>query len=264
MTPVVRTLLIATVIAYFLQWTVPGLMDWFAFAPGAILTRPWTAVSYMFLHDPRGISHILFNMLGLFFFGVRVEERIGSQRFMRLYFISGIAGALLTFVFFLLGLTSGAPVVGASGAVFGVTLAFAYFWPDAPIHIWGIIPIPARLMVIGYGLISIFGGFSRGGGGGIAHFAHLGGYVGAYLYLKWIERAKGQFRKKATAPVVAPDRTLLKYKAIDRTSIHEINREEVDRILDKISAQGIASLTPSERTFLSNFVPPDDRKPPVQ
>lgn len=260
MTPVVRTLLIVTVIAYFLQQTLPGLMDWFAFTPREVLLRPWSVVTYMFLHDPRGISHILFNMLGLFFFGVRVEERIGGRRFAWLYFISGIAGALLTFV-----LSPGASVIGASGGVFGVTLAFAYFWPDAPIHIWGIIPVPARLMVIGYGLISIFFGFAgRSGGGGIAHFAHLGGYAGAYLYLKWIERAKGQFRRKATAPVIAPDRSLHQYKAIDRSSIHEINREEVDRILDKISAQGIASLTPSERTFLSNFVPPDDRKPPVQ
>lgn len=263
MTPVVRTLLIVTVIAYFLQQTLPGLMEWFVFSPRDVLLRPWSVVTYMFLHDRSGITHILFNMLGLYFFGVRVEERIGSQRFTRLYFLSGIAGALLTLIFYVLGFTSGASVVGASGGVFGVTLAFAYFWPDAPIHIWGIIPIPARMMVIGYGLISIFGGFSRGGGG-IAHFAHLGGYAGAYLYLKWIERAKGQFRRKATAPAVAPDRSLLQYKAIDRSTIHVINREEVDRILDKISATGIASLTPEERTFLSNFVPPDDRKPPVQ
>jgi membrane associated rhomboid family serine protease len=256
-TPAVRALLIATVIAYFLQQTMSGLMEWFVFVPREVLLRPWSVLTYMFLHDPNGISHILFNMLGLYFFGGRVEERIGTRRFTWLYFISGIAGALLSFVF-----SYNAAVVGASAGVFGVTLAFAYFWPDAPIHFWGIIPIPARLMVIGYGLFTLFA--IKAGGGRTAHFAHLGGYVGAYLYLKWLERAKGQFKRKATAPVVAPERSLLKYKAIDRTSIHEINREEVDRILDKISAQGLASLTAEERTFLSNFVPPDDRKPPVQ
>lgn len=256
MTPVVRTLLIANVIAFFLQSTMPGLMEWFVFVPRDVLARPWSVITYMFLHGD--LWHLLGNMLMLFFFGTRVEERLGSQRFATLYFLSGLAGAVLSFFF-----SPNAAIVGASGGVFGVSLAFAYFWPDAPIHIWGIIPIPARLLVIGYGVLSIFGIFGRGGAG-IAHYAHLGGYAGAYLYLKWIERAKGQFRKKATAPVVAPDRSLLKYKAIDRASIHEINREEVDRILDKISAQGIASLTPEERTFLSNFVPPDDRKPPVQ
>jgi membrane associated rhomboid family serine protease len=256
-TPAVRTLIIATVIAYFLQQTLPGVMEWFVFVPREVLLRPWSIVTYMFLHDQRDIWHIVFNMLGLFFFGVRVEERIGTRRFTWLYFISGVAGALLSFVF-----SYNAAVVGASGGVFGVTLAFAYFWPDAPIHFWGIIPIPARLMVIGYGLFTLFA--IKSGGGRTAHFAHLGGYVGAYLYLKWLERAKGQFRKKATAPVVAPEKSLQKYQAIDRGSIHEINREEVDRILDKISAKGLASLTPAERTFLSNFVPPDDRKPPVQ
>ena len=256
MTPVVRTLLIANVVAFFLQSTTPALMEWFVFVPRDVLVRPWSVITYMFLHGD--LWHLLGNMLMLFFFGTRVEERLGSQRFATLYFLSGLAGAVLSFFF-----SPNAAIVGASGGVFGVSLAFAYFWPDAPIHIWGIIPIPARLLVIGYGVLSIFGIFGRGGAG-IAHYAHLGGYAGAYLYLKWIERAKGQFRKKATAPVVAPDRSLLKYKAIYRTSIHEINREEVDRILDKISAQGIASLTPEERTFLSNFVPPDDRKPPVQ
>ena len=257
MTPAVRALIIATVIAYFLQQTLSGLMDWFVFVPSEVLRRPWSMVTYMFLHDQRDIWHILFNMLGLFFFGVRVEERIGTRRFTWLYFISGIAGAILSFLF-----SFNSPVIGASGGVFGVTLAFAYFWPDAPIHFWGIIPIPARLMVIGYGLFTLFA--IRQGGGRTAHFAHLGGYVGAYLYLKWLDRAKGQFRRKATAPVVAPEKSLVKYKAIDRSSIHEINREEVDRILDKINATGMGSLTPQERAFLSNFVPPDDRVPPVQ
>ena len=256
MTPVVRTLLIATVIAFFLQSTVPGLVNWFVFEPRDVLVRPWSIVTYMFLHG--GLGHLLGNMLGLFFFGPRVEERIGSRRFAWLYFISGIAGAILSFFF-----SFNAGIVGASGGVFGVTLAFAYFWPDALIHIWGIVPVPAKWLVVFYGLLSVMGVFGRGGAG-VAHFAHLGGYAGAFLYLKWIERAKGQFRRKATAPVIAPDRSLVKYKAIDRSSIHEINREEVDRILDKISAEGLASLTPAERTFLSNFVPPDDRKPPVQ
>ena len=257
MTPAVRTILFVTVGAFFVQMTMPGMLEnAFILVPRLILTRPWSVVTYMLLHAP-GIGHILGNMLGLFFFGPRVEERIGTRRFWVLYLVSGITGALLSFF-----VTPNSPILGASGAVFGVTLAFAYFWPDAIIHIWGIIPVPARMLVIGYGLYSLFA--ARGGGGGIAHFAHLGGYLGAFLYLKWIERGKGSFRKKVAAVPAPVDRKLAGWKSVDRSKVHEVNREELDRILDKISAQGLGSLTPQERVFLSHFVPPDDRVPPVQ
>jgi membrane associated rhomboid family serine protease len=92
-TPAVRTILIATVLAYFLQITVGGIENLFVFVPQLVFSRPWTIVTYMFLHG--GITHILFNMLGLYFFGPRVESRIGSRRFTTLYFLSGVAGALL-------------------------------------------------------------------------------------------------------------------------------------------------------------------------
>ena len=257
MTPVVRALLIANVAAFFLQQTMGRVMNAFVFVPnvGWLLTHPWSIVSYMFLHA--GAMHILFNMLGLFFFGPRVEERIGSRPFMQMYLAAGVMGAALSFVF------SGAPIVGASGGVYGVMLAFAYFWPDTPINIWGVIPVPARMLVIIYTLISLFSGFG-GGGGNVAHFAHLGGFAGAYLYLKWMDRARTSFRKRATKAPPEVARRVVDYKAIDRSKLHEINRVEVDRILDKISAQGIGSLTEQERLFLSNFVPADDRKPPVQ
>jgi membrane associated rhomboid family serine protease len=136
-TPVVRLLLIANVAVFFLQSTMPGLTNGFAFVPQAALVRPWTILTYMFLHG--GVMHLLFNMLALFFFGPRVEDRIGSRRFAILYFLSGVSGALLS-----LALARDAAIIGASGAVFGVMMGFAHFWPHEPIHIWGIIPVPAR------------------------------------------------------------------------------------------------------------------------
>ena len=257
MTPVVRTLLIATVVAFFLQQTVPGLGDALVFVPQYALYRPWTIVTYMFLHG--GFSHILFNMLALYFFGPRVEMRLGARSFTILYFLSGIAGALLSFV-----LARGAPIIGASAGVYGVMMGFAHFWPHEPIHIWGIIPVPARVLVVVTTVISLWSGFS-GMGGGVAHFAHLGGYVGAFVYLKWLDRARGRFsRKVAAVPRDADRRVAEHYQTIDRSKIHEVNRTEVDRILDKISAGGMSSLTPQERLFLSNFVPLDDRMPPKQ
>jgi membrane associated rhomboid family serine protease len=255
MTPVVRALLIANVAVFFVQMMLPVVTRLFVYIPAYVLVRPWTPITYMFLHG--GIMHILFNMLGLWFFGPQVEAMIGSRRFTILYFLSGLTGAVASTIF-----SFGSPIVGASAGVFGVMMGFAHFWPHTPIHIWGIIPVPARMLVIITTVLAIWSGFG-GARSGIAHFAHLGGYAGAFLYLKWLDRARGSFKRKITAAPKEVTQKLDSWKTIDRSRIHEVNREEVDRILDKISAEGIGSLTPQEKVFLSNFVPPDDRVPPV-
>jgi membrane associated rhomboid family serine protease len=251
-TPVVRALLIANVIAYFIQQTaLGGLVYYFMFFPGAVWQRPWTLVTYMFLHGD--LMHIGFNMLALFFFGPRVESVIGSRRFTALYFISGLGGAVLSYFF-----ARDAAILGASAGVFGVTLAYAYFWPHQVIHIWGVLPVKAWLLVVLTGLMAFWSGFG-GVSDGTAHFAHLGGYAGAFLFLKYLDRKRKSFKKVATGPTPAADKRVESYKSIDLSRVHEVNREQVNRILDKISKQGIGSLTPDERVFLSNFVPTDDR-----
>jgi len=185
----------------------------------------------------------------------RNDILMGSQRFITLYLLSGIAGALLSVV-----LAPSHQVIGASGAVLGVLMAFARFWPRERLLIWGVIPIEARWLVMIYAAIDLFGvgGFGRSG---IANVAHLGGFAGALLYLLFLERRQGARRFKQAATPKVSESALGNWKNVDRGSIHSVNREEVDRILDKISASGLASLTPQERQFLSNFVPPDDRKP---
>ena len=253
MTPWVQRLIIANVLMYFLQQTAPVVTGLFIFFPAEMFIRPWTIITYMFLHG--SITHLLFNMLGLYFFGSRVEQRLGPERFFALYFLSGIAGALLSFIFARHG-----AVLGASGAVFGVMLAFARFWPRDQIYIWGVLPIEARWLVAISTLIALFG--ARSGGDGIAHFAHLGGFLGGFLYLKFLERQHGATRFKRMATAAPPADSLLgNWKSVNRENVHSVNRDEVNRILDKISATGLNSLTPQERLFLSNFVPPDDRKP---
>jgi membrane associated rhomboid family serine protease len=256
MTPFVRILLFANIGVYFLQTTTEWVTTAMIFVPRLILVRPWTILTYMFLHA--GMMHLAFNMLALFFFGPRVEERLGSRNFVNLYLIAGITGALLSLI-----TGPNSAVLGASGAVFGVMLAFAYFWPDAPIHIWGIIPVPARILVIITTLLSLWSGLG-GVRSNVAHFAHLGGYLGAWIYLKWLDRKRTEFRKRATA--AAPPVRELKFTKrpeVDIQKVHEVNRDEVNRILDKISAHGMSALTPQERLFLSNFAPADDRTPPV-
>ena len=254
MTPWVLRLIVANIVVYFLERTASGFVQYLVFVPNQVLLQPWTLVTYMFVHA--GTTHILFNMLALYFFGPRVEERLGSRRFITLYFLSGIAGAMLSMVF-----APRAPIVGASGAVFGVMLAFATFWPTDQIYIMGILPLEARIAVLLMAAAALWSGI-QGSRSGVADFAHLGGFVGGWLYLRWVNRSSGakKFRTKTVAPVGKD--VLSNYKRIDPRSIHEVNRDEVNRILDKISATGLNSLTSQERLFLSNFVPPDDRVPP--
>ncbi|MGH7469281.1 MAG: rhomboid family intramembrane serine protease [Longimicrobiales bacterium] len=257
MTPWVTRLLVANFGMFLLQQTNAGgfILNAFAFVPAYILFRPWTIVTYMFLHDPSGFGHIFFNMLALFFFGPRVELRLGSGRFFWLYMLSGIVGAVFSFIF-----APRSAVIGASGATFGVMLAFAHFWPRERIMIWGIIPVEARVLVIVSTMFALFSGMG-GSLSGVADFAHLGGFAGAWLYLKLLERTTGsrQFRSKA-APKIA-EGALANWRKIDPSTVHEANRGELIRVLEKAQRSGIGSLTPQERAFLSSFVPPDDRVP---
>lgn len=258
MTPWVTRLLVANVVMFALSFTVlPGaITELMVFIPRAILTRPWTVVTYMFLHG--GLTHILFNMLGLFFFGSRVEARLGERRFITLYLLSGVAGALASLIF-----TPRASVIGASAGVFGVMMAFAMFWPREKIYIWGVIPVEARILVLVTTAIALFSGWS-GRSGGVAHFAHLGGYVGAWAYLVYLGRNSAQRKFKQRMSAVEPSvkrAVTLHRDALNLNGVHPLTREEVDRILDKIGAEGMSSLTPEELRFLSNFAPLDDRKP---
>ncbi len=248
MTPWVLRLLMANGAMYLVTLSMPALVAALAFVPALALQRPWTLITYMFLHG--GFWHLGFNMIALFFFGPRLEQRLGSRQFLVLYFASGVVGALLSLVF-----SPWAAVIGASGAVFGVLLGFARYWPRDQILIWGIFPVEARWMVAGLTVLALFGGFS-GGGGGVAHFAHLGGFLGGWLCLKWFEYSSParQFqRKAAAAPRESLESALGRWRRIRRESLHEVNREELDRILDKISAQGLETLSPSERDFLERF-----------
>lgn len=243
---------------FALQYTLlpNAILEYLVFLPQYALTRPWTAVTYMFLHG--GLSHILFNMLGLFFFGSRVESRLGERRFITLYLLSGAAGALAYLIF-----TPRGPMVGASGGVFGVMMAFAMFWPREKIYIWGVLPVEARILVMVTTAFALYASYT-GRSGGVAHFAHLGGYVGAWLYLQYIARnsAQRKFQQRVNAVDSGVKRAVeLNRNSLKLEGLHQLTREEVDRILDKINEKGMSSLTPEELRFLSNFAPMDDRKP---
>ena len=257
MTPWVLRLVIANVGVYFLQTMLPGIEQLLQLQVAGLVYRPWTLVTYMFLHA--NLSHIFWNMLGLYFFGPILEARLGGPRFLRLFLISGAVGGLCWLIFTALPLGGFGALIGASGGVFGVQLGFAYFWPRQPIYIWGIVPIEARWLVVIMTAISLFSGIT-GAGGGVAHFAHLGGFLGGFLYLRWLEgRHQAPLREwqSAARPAVprreAPTQSLERWQKIKRDDLHEVNRAELDRILDKISGSGIASLSQPERDFLDRF-----------
>jgi len=241
MTRWVLRLILANVLVYLLQLLRPAITEAFAFVPVFILSRPWTVLTYMFLHGD--ISHILFNMLGLLFFGPRLEIELGGRDFLLLYLMSGLMAAFLSFI------SPFSAIIGASGAVYGVFMGFAYYWPRENIYIWGVLPVQARWMVAFMTVMSLFGGFGFTMDN-IAHFAHLGGFLGGFLFLKFLDR-----RNKVVDQIVSilPQVDTRKWQSIDRTKLHEVNRTELDRILDKINATGVNSLSANEREFLERF-----------
>jgi membrane associated rhomboid family serine protease len=244
MTPWVARLIATNVALFALGVAMPDLWMTLALRPRFMLQQPWTPVTYMFVHG--GLMHLFFNMLMLYFSGPRVEERLGSRRFIVLYLLSGLGGALLSL------LTPNVTIVGASGATFGVFLAYARFWPRDRFLIWGIAPVEARVLVLISTAISLVG-FGRG----IAHWAHLGGYAAAYLYLRFIEAGsdRQRFRKRVDdatfgrqSPVVATGE--LDFDSIKREGLHSLTLEELDRLRAKVAAEGTGALTPDERAFL--------------
>ena len=140
----------------------------------------WQLFTYMFFHAD--ISHLLFNMLGLFFFGTQIERRMGSREFLLFYLLSGFIAGLFSFAMYWIGGAYMIFLLGASGAIYAVLLAFAVFFPHAQRYIMGIFPVRAPILVIGYTAIELFSQvFSVRSG--VAHLTHLAGFGFAFLYI---------------------------------------------------------------------------------
>jgi membrane associated rhomboid family serine protease len=254
MTNWVKRLLVANIAVFFVTGFSRELAALLMLYPPLVLARPWTMVTYMFLHA--GLAHLLFNMIGLFFFGPRLENRLGSTGFLLLYVLSGLGGAVFSLIF-----ARDAAVVGASGAVYGVLLGFALFWPRERIYIWGILPVEAWLLATLLVFGSLYAGMNPGASR-TAHFAHLGGLAFAFVFLKWWEWRKGAARR-AFQRQMTPDATgrgfvadraaLTRWRGISVGSLHELNRSEVERLVAKAEREGPASLSQPERDFLDRM-----------
>jgi membrane associated rhomboid family serine protease len=139
----------------------------------------WQFISYMFAHG--SIPHILFNMLALFIFGIPVERQMGSREFLLYYMLTGILAGVFSFVLYLFSGSFGVFLLGASGSIFAVQLAYAILFPNTRLYIWGILPLRAPVMVIGFTLVELASqvlGFNSG----VAHLTHLAGFGFGWIY----------------------------------------------------------------------------------
>jgi membrane associated rhomboid family serine protease len=176
----------ANVALFVLQLVMPWITDLLGLEPAAVLQfEVWRLGTYMFLHS--GIFHILFNMLALWMFGTELERIWGTRYFLKFYFVTGIGAAVLTVFFSLLPfeITRSlyrSNVIGASGAIYGLLLAYGLYFPDRPIYMYLVFPIPAKYFVMIMGALAFYSSLAVSNG--IASATHLGGLVVGYLYLK--------------------------------------------------------------------------------
>ena len=221
------------------SWLVPVL----GLVPAQVIDHfwIWQPFTYLFLHG--GLFHWLFNMFILWMFGAELERRWGTAEFLKFFFVTGFGAAICVL---LLSPHSMTPTIGASGAVFGLIVAFAMLFPDSVMYLYFLIPLKAWQAAVLFAFIEFFAGL-EGGGSGIGRFAHLGGMLTGFLYLRFSGgltiQAKSWFRafKRPSKP---------------RVEFHEATDElvsQVDRILDKVLRQGAESLTADEKRIMDRY-----------
>ena len=268
--PVIKTLLITNVAVFLLadvvaRFTINGVpvepylaQVLFLFPIGNGF-QVWQLFTYMFMHG--GITHLLFNMFALWMFGMELENGWGSRKFLLYYMICGL-GAGISNLFIGPLFANPGPTVGASGAIYGVLLAFGILYPDRPIFMFFLPPIRARYFVMFYILVELYSGIT-GTSDNIAHFAHLGGAAVGLIFLLIdqdripLRRLWGSSRLRIVRPEHANRFSIPRHEEVTDASYRDVGDEEervdqqrIDAILDKISKNGYQSLTEDEKKIL--------------
>ena len=192
LTPMIKNLILTMVAIFLLQKIGEiGQLDfyfeyfiyYFALVPILVWKKYflWQLGTYIFLHG--GIFHLLFNLLALWMFGGELENHLGSRKFLRYFLFCGIGAGICT-VLFTPALYQRIPVIGASGAIYGLLLAYGWLFPTRLIYIYFLFPIPAKYFVIIFGLIEFFSSI-QGPGGGVSHLTHLGGLLFGLIYMAY-------------------------------------------------------------------------------
>jgi len=242
-TPAVRHLMFANGIIFLFQAVIgKTLIYWFGLHPVHVFEKfyIWQFVTYMFLHGD--FIHVLLNMFILWMIGCEVERYWGDKEFLKYYFICGVGAGFFHLIF---NISSPVPVVGASGAIYGILIAFAMLFPERLVILFPFpIPIKAKYLAIIFAVLELIFGFF--GQSGVAHFAHLGGMIVGFVFLKlgWKISLFSRDFVKRTKMDLELQRTIKKNQRNSRL------RAEVDLILDKINEVGIENLTEKEKRLL--------------
>lgn len=277
LTPAVQALIAINIAVMFVQVTVfnGGYPSALAFDVNGLPSRWFTTFTYMFAHA--GVWHLLANMYGLYLFGPRLERVFGTKRFAWFYLLCGLGGVVFETLFVRTGM-----LVGSSAAVFGVMTAYAMQWPDDEVYLMFVLPMRVRTLVMSLFIFNLVMGVAvtgTTGGVNVAYFAHLGGVIAAYVYMR-IATSNGMDnvrQRVANIPdadeppraiprnmprrergdevddIVAKSKAIVAKRVVATTPPpprREARAEELNRLLDKISEQGIASLTSDERKVL--------------
>jgi membrane associated rhomboid family serine protease len=277
MTPAVKWLMGLNVAVYFLQATLVGddnMMRLLGYAPGNLSSALWTVGTYMFVHG--GLLHLALNLYTLWIFGPRTEAAMGSSSFVWYYIWCGLGGWLFHYMF----VPSGGVLVGASAAILGVAVAYASRWPDDQMLFFGVIPMNVRWLVLLMAGLNVVNALMSHGGGGTAYWAHVGGIVAGWVYLRspGVQSIEALRRRIAPAPDYGDEPTRVAPKVDRRRSspsrgeVDEIVAQskavtqvrppvkrvltpgtppaELDQVLDRISVVGVDGLSPDEKRVL--------------
>jgi len=280
LTPGVQAIIAISIAVIFVQMTAVKYADmtaWFGFDVAALPSRGWTALTYLFVHA--GVWHMAVNMYALYLFGPRLEQTWGGpKRFLWFYALCGLGGVVFDLVFIRAGV-----LVGASAAVFGVMTAYVMQWPDDEVFLLFVMPVRVRTLVIGLVAVNLIVGLlGTADGVNVVYFAHVGGAIAAYVYMRMaMSSGMDQVRQRVAnlpdadePPRAIPrsmprrergdevDDIVAKSKAIAAKRVtslspssrrREARAEELNRVLDKISQHGIESLTSDERKVLEEM-----------
>ncbi|TWU23483.1 Rhomboid protease GluP [Novipirellula galeiformis] len=253
-------LIVINVVVFFIDFLFAKqgssqLTPWFA-AQASTLTQPWMwwqFLTYGFLHDINNLNHVLFNMIGLFFFGRIVERRLGPQEFLKFYLGAVIAGGIVASISY--WFQGGGAVIGASGAVVATTILFACYYPHEEVLLMLVIPVKAWILAVGFVAMDFAGALGLMGRATTAFEVHLTGavFAASYFYQRW------NFRWLDLSTLTDLPKYLSQRSRRMKLKIHDPDRklrqdaDEADRILAKIHSHGESSLTRAERKILERY-----------
>ena len=275
--PMIKNLLIINGVVFVFQIIMQGITfqgvpgsliidHWFALNPIGYNFQIWQLITYQFMHG--GFMHIFLNMFALWMFGIEIENMWGSKKFLIFYLMCGVAAGISQLLLPPLFNEPLAPTIGASGAIFGVLIAFGMIFPNRYIFLYFFIPIKAKYLIIGYILLELY---AVPQGGNVAHLAHLGGALAGFIYIMVDKKTNFSigniFRSSSLKSKVpfnplggikdafkhkedAQEAKFYEIKDDNDKKDEEVSQEQIDKILDKISRSGYQNLTEKEKKIL--------------